>query len=192
MSLSYWTFTADFMNGGIYDRFPLNIRASPQPVGFVDVFTSSEQLVRGLQYSAIRAIRDYYRLRRLRELPFNSIRDLPVFLFAVDLLNNRELRTPLGSLLLKEVTAPVIFDILAFTQSSEERSIDQMSWTMTLNPVEVFNANSAAGDSTGPPKWLKTLLWKGSWYTHRLNGVVINCVLSSLIIGCICSHLLDE
>jgi len=179
MTLLYWQFQIVPLRNGVFDRFPLTITARPL-INTADVYTSSLNLALGFQANATVAIREYRRFMNYPPASTQEIRTTDVFLSATDLLNHRDLRTPDGVLQLQEITPISIADILAYTQSSEERSVDQMLWTLTISPVSALNIYTAAGDSDGPPKWLKKLLWKRSWYSHSLDAKKINCAAFAL------------
>ena len=83
----------------------------------------------------------------------------------------------MGRQTLEGVTGPVIADILELVQSGAARTIQDLMWTIILNPPAIIAAVTAGGAAIGIPAWLKKLSYKHTWESQydRRDGTVLNC-----------------
>lgn len=173
-----WNFHVDPITTGVFQNFPIVIRATPRINRTRPLDAYVIDLVLGLKSIAIDSILAYMEIQPDLQIATRAqIAGADCFLFAFDRRNNRQLRTQSGRLKIRSITPDAIAAILAYTQSQEEREVYDMEWNLSFSPGEIRAIQTHGGSGTGPPKWLKKLLYKNTWTTWEFRGFRVNCVI---------------
>lgn len=82
----------------------------------------------------------------------------------------------MGVVNLNQVTPNLILEILELVQSGAPRTIQDLMWSIVLNPQAIREAVTAGGAANGIPAWLKLSKYKHTWESqYDRNGNILNC-----------------
>ena len=179
-NMNPWTFRQEFAPTGQNARVPIQVIATPHPVGL-----PIEAYLLSLARDFKRAISGYiytYANHRGSRVNESRLRSMKVFLFPTSIRNNgREMRRPSGAITLSEITPQIFEEVLDQVQSEEQGEITDYIWTAILNPTTIKNMCIGGRGSSGPPAFLGNAPHlQMSWYSWTDNLGSINCAAFAL------------
>lgn len=174
-----WTFRQEFARSGENSRVPIQIIATPRNFAFsIEVFLTT--LSRDFKNAIYGYVREYARSRGSR-VNDSRLENMEIFIYPTSIRNNgREMRRPSGAVKVKDISPSVFEEVLEQVQSEEEGQISDYFWSAILNPTKVKAVCIGGRGGDGPPKFLKTLHFKSTWYTQRDANGPINCAAYAL------------
>lgn len=86
-----------------------------------------------------------------------------------------------GATTIGEINPDLFTEILDVIQSGELRGIQDVYWTLLVNPNSIQNLGIVGRGSKGIPSWLKQLRYHQSWISHETrDGDPVNCAAFAL------------